>query len=118
MTSLWLMYMATTELRVTKMNNTNWIGYTFEIDDSPISAFDLEARKFPKDLKVPCKDKDAYFKCDGWGIFNISLQAWLYFPNDKKQKFGAAIPWEIKNGRTAKLVAGSGLESGTHWVIL
>ena len=42
----------------------------------------------------------------------------LYFPNDKKQKFGASIPWEIKNGRTAKMIAGSGLESGTNWVIL
>ena len=46
------------------MNKENWIGYTFEIDDSRISAFDLEARKFPKDLKVPCKDRDAYFKCE------------------------------------------------------
>jgi len=96
-------------------------GDTFTTD-YPISSFDLEARRFPEDLKVFCPNKKGtYFRpADSglFGIYNTDLKAWLFFPSkDNKHLIHGAVDACALKGYGAKRLAAGGLLAGCHWVI-
>ena len=76
------------------------------------SCLDLEARKLDG-KKLQCEQ--GYTILSGWGVFNIKLQAWLFFHGNQ---YGVAAPYALSNGYKAKQVAKGGLVNHASWVIL